>query len=185
MGPVTCPRCGTSIETARGMGGHARHCDVTREELFWAKVDKNGPNGCWQWTGTKHRYGYGACLKFLGHTRAHRISWVLVNGPIPEGKVLCHSCDNKLCVNPSHLFLGTQADNMRDAHEKWLHAYGERCPRRKLDEWQAREIASLKGTISGIALAPRYGVHPGAIHAIWRGDAWSHIHKEEAKGGTE
>lgn len=182
MSTIKCPRCGTGLATPKGMGGHARHCSVTLDELFWAKVDKDGPNGCWVWTGTVHRYGYGACRKAYGHTRAHRLAWHLTNGPIPEGKVLCHSCDNKLCVNPSHIFVGTQADNMADAHAKGLYAVGERCPRRKLDEWQAREIWALKGKGPAHKFAPKYGVHPGALHAIWRGTAWRHIHATQGKG---
>jgi hypothetical protein len=85
---------------------------------FWEKVDKpGGADACWLWTGTPDVNGYGK-LWWFDHTNkgkfAHRISWELHNGPIPDGLFVLHSCDNPPCVNPKHLFLGTQLDNMRD-----------------------------------------------------------------------
>lgn len=88
---------------------------LTPEERFWAKVEK-GPD-CWEWKAFRNK-GYG---KFTYNGRmylAHRLSWILTNGPIPDGLGVLHSCDNPPCVNPDHLFLGTQLDNMRDASNK-------------------------------------------------------------------
>lgn len=84
---------------------------------FWAKVHKS--DGCWEWTG-KRASGYGRFVTPPGRRMwsAHRYSWTLANGPIPDGLFVLHHCDNKPCVRPEHLFLGTNADNMRDAWRK-------------------------------------------------------------------
>jgi hypothetical protein len=150
------------------------HDPEYRKAQFWAKVHKG--ERCWIWTSTKHRYGYGACSKRYGDTRAHRVAWQLTNGPIPAGKVLCHKCDTKLCVNPSHIFVGTQAENVADAAAKGLLPTGARNPASKLTEVQAREIKALYRKTgprsgNGSELARRYGVSP----AIGRGRTWAWV----------
>lgn len=96
----------------------------TAPERFWSYVDKDGPGGCWLWTGTKHFRGYGACTKSYGDTRAHRVAWLLTYGERPKLYVL-HRCNVMLCVNPDHLYLGDQKQNMADciAAGRRNHAY--------------------------------------------------------------
>jgi hypothetical protein len=82
-------------------------------ERFWLRVNKNGDD-CWTWTGFKNELGYGLFSLDHKHVKAHRVSWMVANGKIPDGLCVLHSCDNPICVNPSHLFLGTMKDNTQD-----------------------------------------------------------------------
>ncbi|KKM00856.1 hypothetical protein LCGC14_1800190, partial [marine sediment metagenome] len=84
---------------------------------FWAKVIKN-KNGCWEWKNATDTSGYGLFWKNGKHHKAHRISWELHNGKIPKGLLVLHTCDNPLCVNPNHLWLGTNQDNQNDMYAK-------------------------------------------------------------------
>lgn len=82
---------------------------------FASRVDKRGPNECWPWTGyVEKETGYGKFTWELRPNSAHRFAWVAANGPIPEGMHVLHKCDNRICQNPNHLFLGTNLDNIRD-----------------------------------------------------------------------
>lgn len=94
---------------------------------FWAKVDKSGgPEACWLWTGCLSGFGYGSFAMDHVKYNAHRLAWILVNGPIPKGDgfhgtCVCHRCDNPKCCNPRHLFLGSQNDNLKDMTRKGRH----------------------------------------------------------------
>jgi hypothetical protein len=90
-----------------------RKIELTDEQIdkFWKRVDVKSKDECWEWQGPKNGWGYGLHLSFI----ASRIAWVLVYGDIPYGMFVCHKCDNPLCCNPNHLFLGTHDDNMKDA----------------------------------------------------------------------
>ncbi len=95
-------------------------------ELFWVKVDKSkgqGPTGtCWQWTASKHKTKNRGCFHINGKSiEAHRASWLINKGLIPSDLSVLHTCDNPSCVRPTHLFLGTQADNMKDMVQKGRH----------------------------------------------------------------
>jgi len=92
--------------------------DIAR---FWSKVDRRGPDECWEWSGSKNPDGYGLfSLRGRGY-RSHRVSWSIAHGGVPCGMHVCHHCDNPACVNTSHLFIGTNYDNMRDKVLKGRH----------------------------------------------------------------
>jgi len=131
-------------------------------------------NGCWEWQKAKHGYGYGHIGIGAGQSnKAHRVSYVLHVGPIPEGGVVCHRCDNPPCVNPDHLFIGTIADNMADRNAKERQARGVRNGKSKLTPDIVRYIRD--SPLSDALLANEIGVAPGTIYAVRSGRTWRHV----------
>lgn len=118
--PMCACGCGQAPTKQRlYLHGHNRRIQrPTTTDRFWAKVKKS--DACWEWQGGRLPHGYGRIVisRKEGAVRAHRFSWELHFGPIPDGMVICHRCDNPPCVRPDHLFVGTQSDNMRDCVNK-------------------------------------------------------------------
>jgi len=129
--------------------------------------------GCWLWTKCCNPGGYGLIEINKVVLMTHRVSWYLRYGPIPEGAKLLHKCDTRNCVNPDHLFLGTNADNQHDKVAKGRQAKGVTQGSAKLTERQVRQIRKAEGT--QIEIAKRFGVNQTLISAIKRRVIWKHI----------
>jgi hypothetical protein len=152
---------------------------------FWSRVDKG--DGCWLWQGpARTAEGYGDVAirnprpdrSYAFRELAHRVSWVLAFGQIPGGLSVLHRCDTPACVNPSHLFLGTRADNNRDKQVKG-RAYrpaGAAHGEAKLTDAQVIEIRRRRAAGErGTDLAAEFGVSPSLIHLIHARKAWKHL----------
>ena len=144
------------------------------EERFWEKVVKR--NSCWEWMAGRSVFGYGQC-RFRGKDwQAHRASWVMANGNIPEGMHILHRCDNRACVRPDHLFLGTQADNNHDMMRKgrFVPSLGERNGSAKLTAGHAQQIRELSSIfmMKQTMLGKLFQVTHSTIGRIIRGDGW-------------
>ena len=145
-------------------------------DRFWAKVEKT--EQCWNWRGCINSGGYGG-FSFLGEwEKAHRVSWIIHIGPIPNGLCVLHSCDNRRCVHPDHLWLGTKADNNADKTKKG-RARGAPWYRNgatKLIPEQVRKIRLLRAMgLSTYRLAERFGVSQRNICSILNGETWQTI----------
>jgi hypothetical protein len=140
---------------------------------FWAKVDKSGE--CWLWTGAILATGYGSIRINSKAVRAHRAAYEMVNGPIPKGTLLRHTCDNRRCVKPDHLLLGSHKDNTADAIERGQHATGERSVLAILSNDAVATIkAALAAGVPGRYLANQFGVSESAISKIKHGKKRRH-----------
>lgn len=154
-------------------------------ERFWNKTKRNPTNGCLEWTGslvTKWKYGQIGMKSwgFKGPQRAHRVAWMLHHGPIPEGAVIMHMCDNPRCVEIKHLKLGTHADNVHDKIAKGRHGspgkvnIGERNGLAKLTADDVRKIRACEG-MSLSTIAKKFGVGISCVHSIRTYQTWKHI----------
>lgn len=159
-------------------------------DRFWEKVKKS--DGCWEWQGSTAGSGYGQ-LKVPGASRigAHRFSWELHYGPIPPGLFVCHHCDNRTCVRPDHLFLGTSAENNADAARKGRFPKGKESypgkhperyfrgqdnPNARLTDAAVRDIRRrCAAGESQRSLAREYGVDQTLISLVVLRKAWRHI----------
>lgn len=155
------------------------------QERFWVKVDVKESDECWEWTGGySNSNGYGTIalgVRSKGNGRAHRVAWELTRGPIPAGMCVCHHCDNPGCVNPKHLFLGTQQDNLQDCRQKDRAASGssagEKNPKAKLSAAQVHAIRRryAAGAVYQRVLASEYGITQAQVSAIVTRKNWRHL----------
>lgn len=156
-------------------------------DRFWSQVDKSGD--CWVWIGALSSNGYGEIYFNHQHLTVHRTSWLIAHGNIPNGMYVCHHCDNKQCVNPSHLYIGTHLDNTRDAvvrhrmatgnrqgshtHPETVH-HGESHGMVKLTNEQVLMIRNSRN-VKQRDIAKQFGVHFSTICDILRGKTWKHL----------
>lgn len=185
----------------------SRHCSnlaqprPNRIDRFWSKVKKT--DNCWIWIGGRFNHGYGSFSSYHGkRIYAHRYSWQISQGPIPDKMFVCHKCDNPPCVRPDHLFLGTHDDNMLDAKIKNRFATGVEQGRKvhpnpfpifsyesptnqkargskhgisKLTENDVRTIRQLLKTHTQKHIAAMYNMTPGTLSVLARYITWRHV----------
>lgn len=141
------------------------------------------PDGCWYWTGAPDPNGYGRFynpfypIVSKRQRPAHRVSYEMHIGKIPRGRLVCHTCDNRLCVNPDHFFIGTHKDNSQDMLKKGRRhdSRGELNPQAKLKTKDVLEIRSLNGIERADSLAKRFNISECVIYSLWIRAGWQHI----------
>jgi len=143
-------------------------------DRFFSKVDKtSNPNGCWDWLGLKHPFGYGRFCANKQIYLAHRLSYIIAYGPITSSQCLLHKCDNPQCVNPEHLQIGTRRENARDRDKKNRTTKGQQCYNTKFTDQEVFEIKN-----SGLSireLAKKYNSNYQTIWSIKKNVNWKHI----------
>jgi hypothetical protein len=136
-------------------------------------------SGCWVWQGPKRGKAkdgfYGGFKWMCKNYLAHRISYMVFKEAIPDDKLVCHSCDNPLCVNPEHLFIGTQTDNMRDMSKKMRGTHGEKSYPGKLTVEKVLKIRAMGGTMYNREIAALFNVSTPTITTILNRKSWKHI----------
>jgi len=155
-------------------------------QAFWSRIDRSGgPDACWPWA-RPHSSGYGQVWRDRRLQRSHRVAYELLVGPIPEGLDACHGCDNRSCCNPAHLFLGTQADNMRDMDAKGRRVtvapLGEANGRSRLTAGQVVHIRQrAREGEPDTRLARAFGVSESLIGQIRRRAIWRHLEEPRCR----
>ncbi len=138
------------------------------EDRLWEKVQK-GP-GCWEWTGSLDTHGYGQLAVHRVAQRVHRLVWAVTHGDPGKLHVL-HTCDNRKCCNPDHLFLGTNADNVRDRVEKGRQPQGETHHMAKYTDADLREMKRLRESgLTLLAVGDRFGASSGYVCDVLKGN---------------
>ena len=152
-----------------------------KADRFWSRVDKSPT--CWIWKGARLMNGYGVVSLCGNRLTAHRASWFIAHGNIPPTDIyVCHKCDVKLCVNPDHLFLGTNSENIKDAIKKGRFnpkgMKGESHGRSKLTTVQVQFLRSLPSLYNiRRKLAEKWGVHTSTIRKAYNGRYWKCVEK--------
>ncbi len=147
------------------------------QQRFWAKVDRSGgPNACWLWLGATAGHGYGVLNVNHRMIYAHRFSFELHFGAVPDEQLVRHNCDNPPCVNPAHLIPGNVADNSADAVARGLQPKGEQLPHTRLTEALVRTIRErhLRGD-SSYRIAKDLGVSWHTVRRVVLGESWAHV----------
>ena len=148
-----------------------KRAEPVRDRFFRKFVVSD--SGCWEWSGLRHRSGYGH-FTLPGHkkVRAHRLSYELHKGPIPDGLFVLHRCDNPPCVNPEHLWLGTAKDNLHDAIKKgrWKVGTCEKGPNSRLTPDAVAHIRRRE--LTAVEYGELYGVWHTTVQNIWLGRTW-------------
>lgn len=196
MASSTCRYCGVSfsISLAEIKSGRGQFCsrkcsianalakrwggdkDERLKDRYNVKVVRRGDDECWGWTGFKHK-GYGRIRIGPRAVGAHRVSYELAVGPIPEGMAILHTCDNPECTNPRHLRVGTNADNNLDRDLKGRGAKGETSPSAKLTERAVRTIRrrSPLSDAERDLIADAFGVERRSVKRVEGGISWRHV----------
>lgn len=182
---ITCKRCDRKFMALPCFDGRKKYCSRKCQHAMTIgrlleRVEKT--DKCWLFTGAKTAGGYGLLGDTKGKSRAaHRISWELHKGKIPEGMMVLHKCDVRNCVNPDHLFLGTNRDNMADRNAKGRQARGEKtgCSILTASQVLSARAEYAKGGTSSSKLADKYGVKISTMgHALSR-RSWKHLPQED------
>lgn len=158
----------------RGFGlGKSSYARGSAAERIRCLTVRNPDSGCLEWTGNLNRSGYGRISIGNKSFLAHRLSYETFIGPIEVGALVCHACDNPRCVEPSHLFLGSDADNSADKVAKGRQRLGDNSPAATLLSWQVLAIRADERPQAEIA--KEYGVTQGQISFIKRYEEWRHL----------
>lgn len=145
-------------------------------EDAWGRVRVAENDQCWPWLGTIDQDGYGRIFLSGKNCLAHRVIYALARGAEPGALLVCHSCDNRRCCNPAHLFLGTVADNQNDMVAKGRSRRGESCSHSKLTDVMVREIRRLAAAgHAQRSIARRFAVSQPNVGFIVRRETWRHV----------
>lgn len=164
-----CLNCGKP-DPHKNMKALCRSCFYDKKRLLFLKVEKTPT--CWIYLGCKDKDGYG---KFLRGGRAHRVSYEIHKGEIPNGMNVCHSCDNPPCVNPEHLWLGDNKKNIHDAMRKGRFQKGPKNGNAVLSEDNVKEIRNLFKPRLGAKLSRMFGISETQLRRIVDRESWVHV----------